>query len=293
MGGPRRVRPGARRDWCRFSVEWLIARRNGSRRAPLPHRAAAGIPVARAACRSQQGDLEHRPVRIELPTLEGRLLRRYKRFLADVELPSGEVVTAHCPNTGALTGCLPERGRVVLRDSRNPDRKLRYTFQTVEVEGTWVNVDTSLPNSVVAEAIEAGAVPELAGYDRVRREVPYGNGSRIDLLLEGAGGERCYVEVKSTTLAEGDLALFPDAVTARGRKHLEELARVVAEGHRAVNFFFVSRADVQAFAPADAIDPEYGQTLRRVTGEGVELLAYAARVAPDRLELGRRLPVRL
>ena len=231
---------------------------------------------------------------IEKPTTEGRLLRRYKRFLADVELPGGEVVIAHCPNTGSLTGCVPSGARAVLRDSENPARKLRWTLQTVEVEGTWVNVDTGLPNALVAEAVAAGQVPELSGYDSLRREVKYGVNSRIDLLLErsrGAGDERCYVEVKSTTLAQDGLARFPDAVTERGRKHLEELARMVEEGHRAVIFFCVSRGDVESFAPADEIDPAYGEVLRRVVAQGVEPLAWSTRVEPGRFELGRPLRI--
>lgn len=233
-----------------------------------------------------------RAMQIDAPLLEGRLKRRYKRFLADVELDDGTVVTAHCPNTGSLLGCLPLDARAVLRDSEDPKRKLRYTLQTLEVEGTWVNVDTSLPNAVVAEAVRNGRVPELAGYEDVRREVRYGEGSRIDLLLS-RGDERCYVEVKSTTLSRGSDALFPDAVTARGLKHLEELRRTVAQGHRAVMFFFVSRADVVTFAPADDIDPAYGRGLRAALADGVEVLAYSGRIEPGRLEVDRRLAVRL
>jgi len=229
-------------------------------------------------------------MRIEQPTIEGRLLKRYKRFLADVEVPGGEVITAHCPNTGSLSGCVPEGARAILRDSENPKRKLRWTFQTVEVDGTWVNVDTGLPNALVAEAIEAGKVAALKGYDSLRREVKYGKNSRIDVLLE-RGDERCYVEVKSTTLAEGTNARFPDAVTERGRKHLEELADMVAEGHRAVMFFCVSRGDVKTFSPADEIDSKYGEALRRVADAGVELLAYTTKVAPDSFELGKKLKI--
>lgn len=229
-------------------------------------------------------------MQIDLPLVQGRLLRRYKRFLADIELDDGEVIIAHCPNTGSLLGCQPEGARAVLRDSQNPERKLRYTWQTVEVDGTWINVDTSLPNAVVAEAIERGDVPELAGYEGLRREVKYGQNSRIDVLLEGAPG-RCYVEVKSTTLARGDQALFPDAVTERGRKHLEELANQAEAGDRAVIFFLISRGDVTSFAPADDIDPVYGETLRAVVARGVEALAYSTVVKPHMLDLGRRLPI--
>lgn len=231
-------------------------------------------------------------MQIDAPLLQGRLLRRYKRFLADVELPDGEVIVAHCPNTGSLLGCTPEGAPAVLRDSQNPERKLRYTWQTVEVDGTWVNVDTSLPNAVVAEAVERDEVPELTGYDGLRREVKYGKNSRIDLLLERPD-ERCYVEVKSTTLARDGVALFPDAVTARGRKHLEELANQAAAGDRAVIFFLISRGDVEAFAPADDIDPEYGRTLREVVERGVEALAYRTEVLPGSIEVVQRLPIQL
>ena len=231
-------------------------------------------------------------MKIDAPLIEGCLLKRYKRFLADVELNDGDIVTAHCPNTGSLKGCLQEGARVILRDSQDPKRKLRFTLQTIEVDGTWVNVDTSLPNAVVAEAIESGRLRPLSGYDSLRREVRYGENSRIDILLE-RGEERCYVEVKSTTLTQGSMALFPDAVTARGRKHLEELARMVEEGHRGVIFFHVSRADVTRFAPADEIDPAYGKVLREVAEQGVEVLAYSTEVLPGSIEVRRKLPVKL
>ena len=232
-------------------------------------------------------------MRIELPILHGRLIRRYKRFLADVELPDGEQLVAHCPNTGSMTGCKEPGSRVVLRDSQNPARKLRYTLQTVEADGTWVNVDTGLPNALVAESISEGLVPALRGYPTLKREVAYGANSRIDILLESARGARCYIEVKNTTYAQGSRALFPDAVTERGRKHLVELGRMVEEGHRAVMFFVVSRADVTTFAPADHVDAEYGATLRRVVDQGVEVLAYSTQVKPDSFELGKRLRLRL
>jgi sugar fermentation stimulation protein A len=230
-------------------------------------------------------------VRIPLPTLEGRFLRRYKRFFADVELDDGRIVTAHCPNTGSLLGCLAEGRRAVLRDSQNDARKLRYVFQAIRVGRFLVNVDTGLPNAALFDAVSRGLVPELAGYDAVRREVAYGRNSRIDLLLERAGGSRCYVEVKNTTYAVGRAAAFPDAVTERGLKHLGELARMVRAGHRAVQFFFVSRSGVDRFRPADEIDPEYGKALRKAARAGVEVLAYSTRVRRDSIQLARRLEV--
>ncbi|MCZ6598985.1 MAG: DNA/RNA nuclease SfsA [Planctomycetota bacterium] len=227
------------------------------------------------------------------PPIEGRLIERYKRFLADVELSDGSVITAHCPNTGSLLGCKEPGSRVWLRDSHNPGRKLRYTWQAVEVDGTWVNVDTSLPNRVVFDAIQERRIRPLAGYPWAKREVKYGQGSRIDILLTKSNGERCYVEVKSTTLTDGRLGLFPDAVTARGKKHLQELVRMTRKGHRAVQLFLVGRADVTRFRPADAIDPAYCKELRRAAAKGVEVLAYRTRVEPDRLEVDRKLPVDL
>ena len=231
-------------------------------------------------------------MRILQPILRGRLIQRYKRFFADVELADGSKLTAHCPNTGSLLGCLAPGSPVVLRDSQDVRRKLRHTLQAIRVDGHWVNVDTSLPNRVVREAIKAGEVPELAGYDVLRAEVAFGEGSRADLLLT-RGDERCWIEIKSTTLARAGVALFPDAVTERGLKHLRELARAAQKGERAVQFFLVSRGDVERFAPAADIDPEYAKALRLAARAGVEVLAYAARVEPKRFELARRLPVDL
>ena len=230
------------------------------------------------------------------PPLEGRFLRRYKRFFTDVELPSGEVITAHCPNTGSLLGCKDEGARVWLRDSHNEKRKLRYTWQAIEVGGAWVNVDTGIPNRVVFESIVEGKIRPLSGYREARREVKYGKNSRIDVLLEDhrtRRGERCYVEVKSTTLTRGSTALFPDAVTERGLKHLGELETMVAEGHRAVQLFFISRDDVTVFRPADDIDPKYGEGLRRASERGVEVLAYRARIEADSVSIDRKLRVDL
>jgi len=232
-------------------------------------------------------------MRFDAPPIEGTLRARYKRFFADVELPDGEVVTAHCPNTGSLIGCKEPGSAAWLRDSGDPDRKLRHTWQAIRVGDAWVNVDTSLPNRVVHEAVLAGEIPALAGYAEARREVPYGTRSRIDLLLTHPDRPPCYVEVKSTTLAEGRIAFFPDAATERGHKHLGELREVVRSGGRAVQFFFVGRGDVDVFRPADHIDPAYATTLRRVVDAGVEVMAWSARVEPGGLELLRELALEL
>ena len=231
-------------------------------------------------------------MRFEDPPIVGRFLRRYKRFFADVEV-DGEVVVAHCPNTGSLLGCKEEGAPAWLRDTKDPKRKLRFSWQAIQVGDAWVNVDTNHPNRVVAEALGDGRVSGLEDYTEAKREVKYGTNSRIDVLLRGDGLPNAYVEVKNTTLAEGREALFPDAVTERGLKHLGELSKVVAQGHRAVQLFFVSRADVRVFRPADAIDPAYANGLREAAQAGVEVRAFRARVEPHELDLGEELEVAL
>ncbi|HJV66157.1 MAG TPA: DNA/RNA nuclease SfsA [Geomonas sp.] len=226
------------------------------------------------------------------PLYQGTLLRRYQRFLADVRLDDGSLVTAHTPNTGSMKGCAVPGNRVLLSKSNNPGRKYPHSWELVQADGVWVGINTQLPNHLVREGIEKGIVRELAGYHLIRGEVPYGTGSRIDLLLSGAAGH-CYVEVKNVTLVENGSALFPDAVSARGQKHLRELMEMVRQGHRAVNFFVVQRADGERLSPADAIDPGYGAQLREAARAGVELLAYRAVVTPGEIILGERLPVLL
>jgi len=226
------------------------------------------------------------------PLVEGRLIRRYKRFLADVELEDGSQVTAHCPNSGSMKGCAVPGGRVLLSRSDNPTRKLAHTWELAQVGGFWIGLNTGLPNKLVHEAIADGTIAELQGYESIRPEVPYGEHSRIDLLLAGPTG-RCFVEVKNVTLVEAGRALFPDAVTTRGQKHLNELMRVVREGDRGVIFFTVQRGDGNSVSPADLIDPEYGRLLRLALANGVEALAYRAEVTPEQIRLTERLPIAL
>jgi sugar fermentation stimulation protein A len=226
------------------------------------------------------------------PLLEGRLIRRYQRFLADVELADGSLITAHTPNTGSMLGCCTPGSRVWLKDSGNPARKYRYGWEVVEaIPEVLVGINTGLSNLLVQEAVERGVVAELQGYTSIRRELRYGEeNSRIDLLLEGTIG-CCYVEVKNVTLVEDGTALFPDAVSARGTKHLRELAAMVRQGCRAVIFYCVQRSDAGSVSPADAIDPAYGLTLREAVAAGVEPLAYRARVGLDGIRLETGLPV--
>lgn len=254
-------------------------------------------------------------MRFDPPLVQGTFLRRYKRFFLDAVLDSGEEVTAHCPNTGSLKGCLEEGAKVLLEPASNPARKLRWTWKMVRLDRSWVGVDTGVANPLVHEAIEAGAIPELSGYDRILTEVKYGKDgrSRIDLLLSKGGtpatkgkgkarvlyegDERVYVEVKNTTLVEdrddGRVAAFPDAVTERGRKHLHELMDVVAQGHRAAMVYSIQRDDCRAFVPAVDIDPAYCETLAEAVAAGVEAYALGANITPEGVELTRRLPVEL
>jgi len=224
------------------------------------------------------------------PLVAGTLVRRYKRFLADVELEEGGIVTVHCPNSGSMKGCATPGSRVLLSRSPNPGRKYPLGWELVQADDFWIGINTGLPNRLTREAIEAGTVGELQGYATIRPEVRYGEHSRIDLLLESPAG-RCFVEVKNVTLVENGLALFPDAVTTRGQKHLQELMRVVREGDRGVIFFTVQRGDGNSVSPADMIDPEYGRLLRLALENGVEALAYRALVTPEEIRLTGRLPV--
>jgi len=229
------------------------------------------------------------------PLISGRLVRRYKRFLADCVLADGTVVTAHCANTGAMLGCAEPGSRVWLSHSDNLKRKYPLTWEIVEVNGeTLVGINTARANGLVFEAIETRKIPALQGYDRIRREVRFGReGSRVDLLLERCDGAcPCYIEVKNVTAAlmEG-IALFPDAVTTRGTRHLRELSYMVENGARAVVFFCVQRSDVREVRPADAIDPEYGLALRAALANGVEAMAWRARISSEGIRLACMLPV--
>lgn len=232
-------------------------------------------------------------MRFSPPLIAGTLLRRYQRFLADVRLADGTVVTAHCPNSGSMRTCAEPGWAVRLSPSDAPGRRLRYTWEMAHNGRCWIGVNTGWPPAVAAAAIATGRVPELTGYPVLRREVPYGTRrSRIDLLLE-AGARRCYVEVKNVTLLMPDGAVaFPDAVTERGRKHLLELTDVVRAGQRGVMLYVVQRADGAWFRPAVEIDPEYAQALAAAEAAGVEVLVYRAAVSPRGIRLAEPVPRR-
>jgi sugar fermentation stimulation protein A len=230
------------------------------------------------------------------PLVRGRLVRRYKRFLADVVLDAGAQVTASCPNTGSMLG-LAEPGSIVwLSDSESPTRKYRHTWEIVELDNgaspALVGINTGRPNHIVAEAIAEGLMPELAGYDRVRREVRYGEKSRVDFLLESDRQAPCYVEVKNVHLSRRPgLAEFPDCVTARGRRHLVELAAMVAAGARAMMVYLVQRDDAAAFSLARDIDPSYASTYRAARAAGVEAVAYGCRLTRENISLHGPIPI--
>lgn len=225
------------------------------------------------------------------PCVEARFLRRYKRFLVDVEL-DGEQVTVHCANTGSMRGCMEEGAPVRLSYHPGKGRKLPWSLEQIQVGGRWILVNTARPNQVVAEALAAGRVPELAGYARIERERPMGEGSRVDLLCsDGIDGRPAWVEVKNVTLVEDDVARFPDAVTARGTRHLKELAARAALGDRAVLFLHVGHEGGSVFEPAADIDPVWAETLAEGVQQGVEVLAYRCVLGPDALFLGEPVPV--
>jgi sugar fermentation stimulation protein A len=229
------------------------------------------------------------------PLIQGTLLKRYKRFLADVDL-GGEMVTAHCANPGSMLGLAEPGSTVWLSQSDNPKRKLKYSWELVEVDlgagPTLVGINTAHPNALVAEAIKNNTISELSGYPSLRREVKYGTNSRIDILLEDEVLKRCYVEIKNVHLMRNaGQAEFPDSVTARGAKHLGELTEMVRQGHRSVMVYLVQRGDAEVFSLARDIDPGYGAAFDTAHQAGVEAIAYTCAIAPSAIEVERRIPI--
>lgn len=235
-------------------------------------------------------------MRFSAPLVEGRLVRRYKRFLSDVELYTGEMVTAHCANPGSMLGLTTPGSRVWLSRSDNPKRKLAFSWELIEVDlgrgATLVGINTSSPNGAVASAIQNDLIPELTGYASLRREVRYGGNSRIDILLEDEARPPCYVEIKNVHLMrEAGLAEFPDSVTARGAKHLAALSQMAAASARAVMVYFVQRGDADAFALAEDIDPTYAAAFRAAAASGVEALALVSSLSLEGLSPPRPIPL--
>ncbi len=214
------------------------------------------------------------------PPLEpGHLVRRYKRFFAEIGLTSGQVITAHCPNTGPMTGVCVPGSPVQVSYHPSPKRKLAYTWEMIQVDGTWVGVNTALPNRIIRRALEHRWFPGLGEYTQVRSEVAYGRQSRVDFCLEG-GSVPVYLEVKNTTWCAGSVALFPDTVTTRGQKHLRELTNLLPQA-RAVMLYLINRGDCDRFAPGDTKDPTYGRLLRQGVAAGLEVRACRFAVTPE------------
>lgn len=233
------------------------------------------------------------------PLQKAKLVKRYKRFLADIELPDGRIITIHCPNTGSMKNCAVPGSLIWYSTSDNPKRKYAHTWEHVSVgnvdcaeQGFRAGINTHRANALVIEAIEENIIEELQGYDSLRAEVKYGSeNSRIDLLLQKVG-ERCFVEVKSVTLGLGEgLGAFPDAVTARGSKHLRELVAQKKQGDRAVLLFCVQHTGISEVRPADEIDPQYGQTLRMAAGAGIEIYAYGTKISDQEIKMTEKIPV--
>lgn len=227
----------------------------------------------------------------------GRLVRRYKRFLADILLDDGREVVAHCTNSGSMLSCLEEDAEVWLSPAADPKRKTQYTWEMIKINNDWVGINTSNPNALAFEWLSSGKVPGLEGLTGLRREVKWED-SRFDLYGEmdeskvASGSEKgCFIEVKNVSLKEGDFALFPDAVTERGRKHLNTLIRVKKAGMRAVMLYVVQRMDVRIFSPARDIDPAYGKALDKAIRNGVEVIVVQTRITPESIEYHKTLPV--
>ncbi|MGC9375301.1 MAG: DNA/RNA nuclease SfsA [Bacteroidales bacterium] len=220
--------------------------------------------------------------------IHGRLIKRYKRFLADVTLDNGEIETAHCTNSGSMKSCLEENAEVYLSPVNDPKRKTQFTWEMIKINNNWVGINTNNPNRLAFEAISQEQIEKLRGYTDVWREVKFGN-SRFDIMAKNSV-ETCFVEVKNVTLKEGKYALFPDAVTTRGKKHLETLMKVKQQGMRAVMLYIIQRMDVEIFAPAKDIDPEYTKTLKKAYKKGVEIIPVQAKVTPINIEIVGELP---
>lgn len=225
------------------------------------------------------------------PLVHGILIKRYKRFLADVILDDGTTVTAHCTNSGSMKSCLEPGAEVYLSEAADPSRRTRFTWEMIRIGGDWVGINTTNPNRLALEAVKCGQIPGLEGFDTVRPEVKYGD-SRFDLYAENES-EKCFIEVKNVTLKEGKYALFPDSITTRGLKHLKTLIEIKRSGMRAVMLYVIQRKDVEVFAPAMDIDPEYAAGLKQAVFSGVEVIPVMASVSPEQITVEKLLPAEI
>lgn len=223
--------------------------------------------------------------------IHGKLLKRYKRFLADIELDNGEVITAHCTNSGSMKSCIEIGAEVYLSPTSNPLRKTRFTWEMIKIDGQWIGINTNNPNRLAFEAILKQEIPEISGYTQVIREVKWED-SRFDIMARNET-ETCFIEVKNVSMKEGNFALFPDAITTRGKKHLETLIRVKKSGMRAIMLYIVQRCDVDTFSTAKEIDPEYAKTLKKAFDSGIEIFVFQAKVTATSIIITKRIPIKL
>ena len=221
--------------------------------------------------------------------IKGTLIKRYKRFLADVRLDNDEIVTCHCANSGSMLECCEPGREVYLSPQNSPKRRLKYTWEIIRMDTSFVGVNTNIPNRLVKKSIENNLIQELNNYDSVKSEVKVSDHSRLDLMLTGSHRRNCLVEIKNCTLVQDGLAAFPDAVTTRGLKHLVELQRLIKQGNRCVMFYLVQRMDAKSFSPADNIDPAYGDELRQAEKNGVEILVYDTIIDLKKIKLGKAI----
>lgn len=221
--------------------------------------------------------------------IKGKLVKRYKRFLTDVELEDGSIVIAHCTNSGSMKSCIEVGAPVYLSRAANPRRKTKYTWEMIYINGGWIGINTMIPNQLAYNAITAGEIEKLEGFTFVKREVKFGD-SRFDIYAEN-DHEKCFVEVKNVTMKVNNRALFPDAITTRGRKHLETLIEVKKKGIRAVMLYIIQRMDVDVFGVAGDIDPLYAKALTKAIKEGVEVIAIQAEASPEGIKLKKEMPI--
>lgn len=230
-------------------------------------------------------------MKFETPLIHGYLIKRYKRFLSDIRLDDGSIVVAHCTNSGSMKTCIEDGAEVFLSPAKDPKRKTRFTWEMIKLNNKWVGINTTHPNLIAFEAIKNGEIEQLKGYSHVRREVKVGN-SRIDIMAQNEN-ETCFIEVKNATMKDGDYVRFPDAVTTRGRKHLDELIQLKKDGIRAVMLYIIQRSDVSLFAPAHSIDPNYANTLREAYKAGVEIIPIRVTVSPYEIIIDKELSFEL
>lgn len=230
-------------------------------------------------------------MKFQAALIHGRLIKRYKRFLADIRLDNNQIITAHCTNSGSMKSCLEDNAEVYLTPVNDPKRKTKFTWEMIKINNDWVGINTGNPNKLAFEAVKNGEIGKLKGYTEVRREVTFED-SRFDVMAKNEE-ETCFIEVKNVSYKEGPYALFPDAITSRGKKHLETLIKVKEQGMRAVMIYLIQRTDVTIFAPAKEIDPEYAKTLKKAFAQGVEIIPLQAKVSPEKIEIIREIPFEL